>query len=128
MQQCPWCHADLGESQLFSLDDRIPSECKECGKFIRNSRARDIVSLLTSIISFVVVLVWELHPAFWLVPLVLYPFSKILLAKPVKVQYEDDLCLRCNRLDVGYRSPFDKVCDECLTKEEEGRAAKKNAG
>ncbi|HYX72389.1 MAG TPA: hypothetical protein VE732_06435 [Nitrososphaera sp.] len=127
MQECPWCHADLGDSQLFSLDDQLPSECKECGGFIRNSRVREIASFLPSFFSFMGILVWELHPAFWLVPLVIYPFSKIFLAKPVKVQYEDHPCLRCKRLDVGFRSPYDKICDDCLTKEEEERSAKKNA-
>ncbi len=124
MQQCPWCHAELGESQLYSLDDRLPSECSECSQFIRNSRVREIASFLPPMISFAAVLVWELHPGFWLVPLVLYPFSKILLAKPLKVEYEEYLCLRCKRPDVGYRKPYDKICDDCLTREEEERVAK----
>lgn len=119
MQQCPWCKEYLGESQLFSLDDRLPSECNYCGGFIRNSRVRDLAAFLISLIAFIVVLVLQAHPAFWLVPLVLYPFSKILLAKPLKVQYEEKLCLDCQHSDVGYRGMFDDVCDDCMTKREQ---------
>lgn len=126
MQQCPWCHADLDEGQLFSLDDKSPSECKQCGQLIRNSRVRNVASFILLLISYVLVLVWDLHPAFWLVPLILYPFIRILVAKPLKVQYEEHLCLRCKRLEAGFRSPFDNICDDCLTTAEVERAAKKN--
>lgn len=125
MQQCPWCHSDLSASQLFALDGELPSECNECERLIRNSRVRDFASFMPSLISFVLVLIWEAHPAFWLVPLILFPFTKMLIAKPMKVQYEEHLCLRCKHLDAGFRSAFDNICDDCLTKAEEAQAAKK---
>ena len=125
MQQCPWCNSDLSDGKLFSLDDRIPSECKECGGLIRNSRIREAAAVAPSLISLLVIVAFELHPAFWLIPLVVYPFSKTFLAKPVKVEYEDHPCVRCKRLDVGFRSSWANVCDDCLTREEQ--LAKKRA-
>jgi hypothetical protein len=118
MQQCPWCNAVFTDSKLFSLDDRVPAECKKCRKLVRNSRVREVAALAPSLISLIGIVAFELHPAFWLIPLVLYPFSKMYLAKPVKAEYEDYPCVRCKRLDVGFRSAWANVCDDCLTQEE----------
>lgn len=126
MQQCPWCNAVLSDSQLFSLDDRIPSECTECGELVRNSRVREVAALVPSLICFIGILAFEAHPAFWLIPLVLYPFSKIFSAKPVKAEYEAHPCVRCTRLNVGFRSPWANVCDHCLTKEEQKSKGRKH--
>lgn len=125
MQQCPWCQAELSMSQLYALDDRLHSECEQCGEPIRNGHVREALSILPSLVSLLGVLMWGLHPASWLIPLILYPFSKILLTRPRKVQYEPYLCLQCRRDDAEYRHAGDRVCDECLTKNEQ--AAKTNA-
>jgi hypothetical protein len=61
------------------------------------------------------------HVAFWLVPLILFPFIKIFLARPVKAQYQKPQCLRCKRLNVMFRSPFHKICDDCLTEREQAK-------
>src|SRR5262245_51161892 len=57
--------------------------------------------MLPSLVSFIAILIFELHPAFWLIPLVVYPFSKIWLAKPLELEYEDRPCNRPIRLLVG---------------------------
>jgi len=121
MRRCPWCQAPLDRSQLFRLDDKVPSECRECGELIRNDHIREVVSFFPPLISFVCVLVWQLHPVFWLVPVILFPCSRILLAKPMKAEYETHVCQICNRPDAGFRTPFDRVCDACMTKEEQAR-------
>jgi hypothetical protein len=54
-----------------------------------------------------------------LVVLVLYPFSKVLLTRPLKVEVEEYLCQRCKRSDVGYRRPGDPICADCLDEQEQ---------
>ncbi len=121
MQQCPHCHTELDTQQLYALDERLPSECKQCGGLIRNTRPREIASWIVPLVVAVVIAVGGFHLAFLLVPMILFPFMRIFLAKPVKAEYKEHPCIRCKRLDAGFRSPFHDICDDCLTKAEQAR-------
>jgi hypothetical protein len=122
MQECPWCHTDLSLRKLILLSDRL-SFCEECGKLIRNSRVRDMAAGTLAVILGLGLAVLLSNKDAMLVVLVLYPFSKVLLARPLKVEVEEYLCQRCKRSDVGYRRPGDPTCADCLDEQE--RSAKK---
>jgi PHP family Zn ribbon phosphoesterase len=121
MQQCPHCHTELDTQQLYALDEELPSECKQCGELIRNTRPREIASWIAPLVVTGIIILGNFPPAFWLVPLILFPFVRIFLAKPVKAKYKEHPCVRCKRLDVGFRRSYHDICDECLTKEEHAK-------
>jgi hypothetical protein len=89
---CPYCHVDdFSWFELFQLS-RSQSECRNCGKPVRNSRLSTVLVILTVLGAFVVgALVsalepnW-LHPLGWLLTVVLVLVALTALPKPTKVE------------------------------------------
>jgi hypothetical protein len=126
---CPHCDCVLPNLTLFTLDAYKPSLCDECGGFMKNTLRRQLLAIVLPILL-IVGLLFVLHPKSKnadLIPLlvfVLWPFSQSILAKPVKVEIVESPCERCKRIDVGFRSPSDLICDKCLTRAEHPRRRK----
>jgi len=97
---------------LFTLDAHGPELCDECGGLMRNTLPRQIGAIVLPFLLIIglLFLVGPKSKNADLIPLlvfVLWPFSQSILAKPIKVETTEWRCLRCERPDVGFRSPSD---------------------
>lgn len=122
---CPHCGCVLTNRKVLILGGRNPTMCDECGGLIKSTHTRDLLAAILPIVI-TVALVLTVKPfrrypeVTFVLLLVLFPFAQAILAKPVKVEIVESPCERCKRIDVGYRRRRDTICDECLTREEEG--------
>jgi hypothetical protein len=96
MKRCPYCHVDsFGISELLTLDYFNSDECEECKKPVRNDGFRQLLLipavLVVVFVSFVIfsIVPGVLEPFALLLGFVLVAFTMILLAKPVKAEYEE---------------------------------------
>ena len=122
-KRCPHCDCVLPSSKLLTLDPYTPSLCDDCGGLIKNTHLRELLAAFVPILITVgmvfLVRLFRRYPEFSVVLVfLLWPFLQTMLARPVKVEIVGSPCLRCKRLDVGFRTPYDRVCDECLTRKE----------
>lgn len=102
MKRCPYCHADsFGARELVALDYYHINECKECKKPVRNDGLRQFLvfpAILAALpVDFLILAIAPevLEPLAILLICLLLFVPAILLAKPVKAEYE------------VYWSPFD---------------------
>jgi hypothetical protein len=96
MKRCPYCHADtFGISELFTLDYFSSHECEECKKPVRNDGFRQLLVipaiLAAGFVSFFIfsIVPGVLEPFALLLGFVLVAATMILIAKPVKAEYEE---------------------------------------
>lgn len=94
MKECPHCHEDsFGWRELVVLDYFSPSECKACGKPVRNDGVRQFLTVPTILgVLFLGLVVFSVLPGAFealglLLIFVLIGLSLLLLAKPSR--YED---------------------------------------
>lgn len=93
MKECPHCHEDsFGWRELVLLDYFSDSECKACGKQVRNDGVRQFLLVPTIlVVIFLGVVVFSiapdvLQPLSLVFLLVLIALSVVLLAKPVQAE------------------------------------------
>ena len=128
-KHCPHCDCILANMTLFTLDAYRPSLCDECSGLMKNTYPMQILAIVLPILL-IIGLLFLVGPKsknadlIGLLLFILWPFSQSILAKPIKVQTTEWRCLRCKRPDVGFRSPSDLICDNCLTRAEHPRRRK----
>ncbi len=93
MKECPHCHEDsFGWRELIFLDYFRPSECKACGKPVRNDGVRQFLTVPTLLVAlFLGLVVFSVLPGSMealglLFIFVLIGLSLILLAKPARFE------------------------------------------
>ncbi|SRR6266404_9432364 len=89
-KECPHCHVDdFGWWDLFGLDYFHPSECRNCGKLIRNSGWSQFLGPVTTVLLIVAVFSLSYWFPEWIVIsllIFLLPLPILLFAKPLKVE------------------------------------------
>jgi len=93
MKECPHCHEDsFGWRELIVLDYFSPSECKACGKPVRNDGVRQFLTVPTVLGTlFLGIVVFSVVPGSWqslgfVFVVVFVALSVMLLAKPAKFE------------------------------------------
>jgi hypothetical protein len=93
MKECPHCHLDtFGVLESLALDYFSTSECKNCGKLVRNDGLRQLLIFPAVLAAFpLTILIMSvipegLEPFAWLLILILIALPIILLPKPVKAE------------------------------------------
>ena len=93
MKECPHCHEDsFGWRELIFLDYFSTSECKACGKPVRNDGVRQLLTVPTILcVLFVWLVIFSVLPGAlealgFLLIFILIGISLLLLAKPSKVE------------------------------------------
>jgi hypothetical protein len=93
MKECPHCHEDsFGWRELIFLDYFSASECKACGKPVRNDGVRQLLTVPTILcVLFLGLLVFSVLPGAlealgFLLIFILIGLSLLLLAKPSKIE------------------------------------------
>ncbi len=84
---CPWCGRKLRISELFALDVYLPDQCEKCRKFYNTDGFFFVPMLASLIFPFLIVEIFELNRILAFVGLILMPITFLILATPIKVEF-----------------------------------------
>lgn len=93
-KECPHCHIDKFRLlDLFTLDYFSPSQCRNCGKLVRNSGWSQFLGPVTTVLLVVSILFltpWLPEWVAFSLLILLAPLPILLFAKPIKFVYPQE--------------------------------------